>query len=51
MIDITAPWDSCFFPGQRVAMSMVFEGLERLNSTCPGCGTEHGELSGREITW
>ncbi len=24
-IDLTVPWDSCFYPGQRVAMSVIFK--------------------------
>lgn len=50
-IDITGPWDSCFYPGQRVAMSMIFKQRREIKSSCPRCGTEHEESTGKETTW
>lgn len=51
-IDLTGPWDSCFYPGQRVAMSMVFKQQRRtVNSACPRCSKDHQESTGKEITW
>jgi hypothetical protein len=38
-IDISRPWDLCFFPGQSVEMSMTFEQAGPTDSTiCPACG-------------
>lgn len=51
-IDLTGPWDSCFYPGQRVAISMVFKQWQgNVQSSCPRCGKEHVESTGKEITW
>ncbi|KAF2279505.1 uncharacterized protein EI97DRAFT_492106 [Westerdykella ornata] len=36
-VDLQADWDTCFFPGDRVAMSMVFNSLSR-GTSCPSCG-------------
>lgn len=52
LVDLTRSWDSCFYPGQRVAMSMIFKqwrGDDRFS--CPRCGEEHKESAGKEITW
>lgn len=55
VIDLTQPWDQCFSPGQRVAMSMIFamkgDLLERTNTSCPRCGKLYERSSGKEITW
>ena len=51
VIDLTKPWDNCFYPGQRVAMSMVFKALGQINSTCPRCGNGHDDPMEKEITW
>ncbi|RYP28695.1 hypothetical protein DL767_007092 [Monosporascus sp. MG133] len=51
-IDLAGPWDSCFYPGQRVAMSMIFKQQRKtVNSSCPRCGKDHQELTGKEVTW
>ena len=50
-IDFTEPWDSCFYPGQRVAMSVIFKQQRTLKSSCPRCGKDHEESTGKEITW
>jgi hypothetical protein len=50
-IDITGPWHSCFYPGQRVAMSMVFKLRRVIESSCPRCGNHHKESTGKAITW
>ncbi|KAB2104143.1 hypothetical protein AG0111_0g7300 [Alternaria gaisen] len=52
LIDLTEPWDTCFYPGQRVAMSMVFKQWQGdVKSSCPRCRTEHQESTEKEITW
>jgi len=52
-IDLTKPWDSCFYPGQRVAMSMIFKERQgTFNSCCcPRCYKDHQESTGKEIAW
>jgi hypothetical protein len=51
-IDLKRPWDCCFYPGQRVAMSMVFKQQQMsVKSSCPRCGLDHQETTGKEITW
>ncbi|KAL3455946.1 hypothetical protein BJX64DRAFT_53429 [Aspergillus heterothallicus] len=48
LIDISRDWETCFFPGQRVAMSMVF--VKRVSGTCcPQCKTDYSEGSGKEV--
>lgn len=40
-IDITKNWESCFRPGQRVTMSVVFQNASQsITSTCPNCHSE-----------
>jgi hypothetical protein len=50
-IDINSSWDSCFYPGQKVAMSMVFKQLEIPETACPRRGQEHNEPAGKQINW
>ncbi len=38
-IDLKKDWDVRFLPGQRVEMSMVFQGPGHPNNTCPSCRT------------
>ena len=39
ILDVSKNWDTCFRPGQRVTMSMIFRGSCRESSTCPNCQT------------
>ncbi|KAK3291594.1 uncharacterized protein B0H64DRAFT_409510 [Chaetomium fimeti] len=49
-IDLDCDWDTCFFPGQRVSMSMVFKRRgEPTTSTCPACRTEAGSAADQEV--
>jgi hypothetical protein len=50
-IDLTQPWDSCFYPGQRVAMSVIFKQRTTTKTSCPRCGKDHEGSTGQEITW
>jgi hypothetical protein len=38
-IDLNADWDLCFFPGQRVFMTIIFNRNLVRNATCPKCNT------------
>ncbi|GMF79399.1 unnamed protein product [Aspergillus oryzae] len=50
MIDLAQPWDTCFYPGQRVTMSMILDqSLE--GPSCPRCQAPHDGNSNKEITW
>jgi hypothetical protein len=46
-IDINSSWDSCIYPGQKVAMSMVFQQLEIPETACPRYRQEHKEPAGK----
>lgn len=37
-INIFDDWENCFYPGQRVEMSVVFQRRWQTGSSCPGCG-------------
>ena len=53
VIDITQNWETCFYPGQRVAMSMIFKKKERraAQSSCPRCQKENDGSTDEEVTW
>lgn len=53
IINITRSWETCFYPGQRVAMSMVFRMKEQTTSkpSCPRCRTFQDGSKDEEITW
>ncbi|KAI9865708.1 MAG: hypothetical protein M1813_002166 [Trichoglossum hirsutum] len=36
-LDLSAPWDSVFLPGQKVDMSMVFRRQDVPHRSCPSC--------------
>lgn len=53
-IDLTSDWQACFFPGQRVSMSMVFirhTGSNSAMSNCPSCGSESRSAPDKEVVW
>ncbi|KAH6842363.1 hypothetical protein B0I37DRAFT_381750 [Chaetomium sp. MPI-CAGE-AT-0009] len=47
-IDLTSDWETCFFPGQRVSMSMVLK-RNSVMATCPACLTESGSTNDVEV--
>jgi hypothetical protein len=49
-IDMMQKWDLCFHPGQRVAMSMVFQQVAQ-EASCPRCRTIHAAAAEEEVTW
>lgn len=58
-INLQEPWNRCFRPGQRVAMSMIFKQSHTRNPSidprnilhlCPSCRHAHGETCGKDIT-
>lgn len=52
-IDLTAAWESCFQPGQRVDMSMIFTSAKILSHSCPACQEDHGDgfTEDQDIEW
>jgi hypothetical protein len=50
VIDITKAWETCFYPGQRVVMSMVFK-ERQVGASCPRCGTESDGPTNKEVVW
>lgn len=54
-IDRTANWDSVFFPGQKVDMSLIFRKDTRVGETllssCPNCHSASDKATGTEVQW
>lgn len=50
-IDLRRPWETCFLPGQRIEMSMVFSQIETSKSTCPSCQWEVIADPAKAIQW
>lgn len=49
-VDLRKPWDTCFFPGQRVAMSIVVNSnLDFMTNWCPICKTATQNATRMEI--
>lgn len=49
-VNLANDWDTCFFPGQRVSMSMVFNRSNK-SPSCPSCGAMSNAGSGQETVW
>ena len=50
-IDLHADWELCFSPGQRVEMSMIFQGRSKTVASCPKCKTTCAESLFKETEW
>lgn len=52
-VDFSLPWESCFCPGQRVDMSMVFNSTEASNRGCPKCHEDNDNdfTEGQDVEW
>jgi len=50
-IDLGTDWDVCFFPGQRVEMSMVFEQQQNTGNQCPTCQEMCDPSNDLDIEW
>jgi hypothetical protein len=50
-IDLTKPWESCFRPGQRVDMSMIFLSEKDTTQCCPACHQETNFPADHDIEW
>jgi len=51
IIDLRRPWHTCFLPGLKVDMSMIFSQLETAKSTCPGCQCESEGDAAEDVEW
>lgn len=49
--DLEADWDTCFFPGQRVEMSMIFEQRKSTGNQCPKCQKICGVSIVLDVEW
>lgn len=51
-VNFSSPWESCFSPGQKVGMSMVFVGFET-SIDCPKCHTKPDDtgLNDQDVEW
>ncbi len=47
------PWESCFCPGQRVDMSMVFNVTGAFEKGCPKCYEDNDDVfsDGQDVEW
>ena len=50
-VDLSQPWDICFFPGQRVNMSMIFTRSDSADKDCPKCKAVSGGKGDQDIEW
>ena len=50
-INLSQPWELCFFPRQRVNMSMIFTRPHNTDSNCPKCKTVADGKSDHDIEW
>ncbi|KAF2491804.1 hypothetical protein BU16DRAFT_594919 [Lophium mytilinum] len=51
VIDLNRNWDECFFPSQRVAMSIVVLQHRTRNKVCPKCGMKGPDVTEKELEW
>ena len=51
-IDLRKSWEACFYPGQRIDMSMTFKGQDSAGAAfCPVCKYECLGETSAEIEW
>jgi hypothetical protein len=51
-IDLITDWDMCFFPGQRVEMSIYFdECMNHTHSGCPKCYEDCSCAFKSDVEW
>ena len=48
-IDLSKAWETCFAPGQRVDMRMIFQRTTRQRNACPSCRTWHRIQRGADV--
>jgi len=51
-VDLSSAWESCFCPGQRYDMSMIFTSREASIQSCPKCHENNGDkYEDEDIEW
>lgn len=52
-VNLDLPWETCFRPGQKVAMSMIFKSTKSEEVCCPKCkdSNEGNGEYGNDIEW
>jgi len=50
-INILDDWDKCFYPGQRVEMSVVFQRRWQAGNSCPSCGMMCNGSAEADVKW
>jgi hypothetical protein len=52
-VDLTSNWETCFYPRQHVAMSMVFNLSSNITGIayCPKCFTDSAAPANEDIEW
>ena len=50
-IDRRRRWEASFLPGQRVAMSMLFDDVANAKSSCPRCKRPSDDRKDMDIQW
>jgi len=50
LIDLSKEWATCFLPGQRIEMRMVFNWTTRKRGCCPACGRRCPKIKGSRDT-
>lgn len=51
-LDLSVPWEVCFFPGQIVDMSMVFRQSHQAKlGSCPACKQPCSAVAGEDVEW
>ena len=50
-INFRLPWDQCFFPGQRVEMSMISNRPPFTDDFCPSCSRTCGAEATNDFPW
>lgn len=49
-VDLSSPWETCFYPRQRVAMSMVLNSQKSITH-CPKCFADNAAQEDADIEW
>ena len=51
VIDLKQPWNTCFLPGQKIDMSMIFLRASTSKTTCPACHHKNTTASTGPVEW
>lgn len=51
VLDLSRPWETCFFPNQHVNMDALFDEQERGGNSCPVCQYQEPAATDQAIDW